>query len=70
MAVLTYKHPHPVNCKLGKSALHCVLQVIDRDIKQDMYLDGPLQYFICYQPPGRVQPINHYPLAQLAKLFL
>lgn len=69
LAALTYQHPHPINCKLGKSALHRLLQVHGRDIKQHMSPDGPLQYFICYQPPGRVQPIDHCPLAQLAKLF-
>lgn len=63
MAALT---PTSLLCQLqtlGKSVLHRLFQVVDRDIKQDMSPNGLLQYSICYQPPGRVQPINHYPLA-------
>lgn len=46
-----WSHYLDVFCKLYKSALYCLLQVIDKI----------LQYSTCYEHPGGVWPINHYP---------
>ena len=57
-----------VICKLVDSAPCCLFQVIDKGVKQGRYQQVSLHHSTCCPLPGRVWPIDHYPLRPIMQL--
>lgn len=49
-----------VACKLEKQAVHDLLQVTDKDVKQGRSQDRPLRYSTYYWLPGKARITNYY----------